>query len=81
MTAKKVVVLVLVVGLMMSSAVAGYAMDQPRMMAALDHLRAARAELERASHNKGGHRVEAIKMIDRAIVQVQKGMEAGEIRR
>src|SRR4051812_9129212 len=34
--------------------------DQPHMQRAIQHLRAARAELERAEHNKGGWRARAI---------------------
>lgn len=48
--------------------------DQPRMKAALEHLRAARAELMRASHDKGGWRMRAIKNIDQAIADTQQGM-------
>jgi hypothetical protein len=43
------------------------------MTAALEHLQAARAELERASHNKGGHRERALGLVDQAIRQVQEG--------
>lgn len=50
---------------------------QPHMRAALEHLRAARAELDQAEHNKGGHRVKAIKLVDDAIGQVREGIEAG----
>jgi hypothetical protein len=48
--------------------------DQPHMRRALEHLRAARAELESAMHNKGGERIRAIETIDRAIHEVQEGM-------
>jgi hypothetical protein len=34
--------------------------------------------LEEAKHDKGGHRVAAIKSIDLAIHHVKEGMEAGE---
>jgi len=78
MIARKVVVMLLVVGLMIGGAVASYAMDQPHMMAALEHLRVAKTELERAEHDKGGHRVKAIEIINHAIEQVQKGIEADE---
>jgi hypothetical protein len=78
MVAKKIVVIVLVVGLMIGGAVSCHAMEQPHMVAAMDHLRAAKAELEKAEHNKGGHRVKAIENINRAMDQVQKGIEAGE---
>ncbi len=48
---------------------------QPHMKAALDHLRAARSELQAASTDKGGHRGAAIGLIDDAIAQVERGME------
>jgi pentose-5-phosphate-3-epimerase len=49
---------------------------QPNMKAALEHLRSARAALERAEHNKAGHRERAIELVDKAIAQVQAGMAA-----
>jgi len=49
--------------------------DQPRMAAALEHLRAARVELEAASNDKGGHRLKAIALVDKAIRQVEQGMK------
>jgi hypothetical protein len=48
---------------------------EPHMAAAMEHLRAARAELDQATPNKGGHRERAIKLVDDAIHQVQDGME------
>ena len=45
------------------------------MVNALNALRNARAELQVAEHNKGGHRVAAIDLIDRAIAQVQMGID------
>jgi hypothetical protein len=47
---------------------------QPHMMAALESLRTARAELSEAEHNKGGHRDRAISLIDDAIGEVQAGI-------
>ena len=52
--------------------------DQPHMQAALEALQSAKHHLEEAKHDKGGHRVAAIKAIDSAIVHVKAGMEAGE---
>jgi len=52
--------------------------DQPHMQAALDFLRNAKSDLERATSDKGGHRVNAIKLVDQAIDETKKGMEAGE---
>jgi hypothetical protein len=48
--------------------------DQPHMQAALEHLRAAKRELEIAEADKGGHRARAIRLVDDAIVQVEKGV-------
>jgi hypothetical protein len=47
---------------------------QPHMQQALEHLRAARAELMAASHDKGGHRMAALDKVNRAIEEVDKGM-------
>ncbi|HWD28006.1 MAG TPA: hypothetical protein VG387_12625 [Rhizomicrobium sp.] len=49
--------------------------DQPHMRAALDELRQARSELDRAEHNKGGHREAAIRLVDQAIDEVKMGMD------
>jgi hypothetical protein len=61
--------------LVVSSLGIGYALGaQPRMDAALAPLQNARAELEAAVPNKGGHRERAIELVDRAIVQVREGI-------
>ncbi len=52
--------------------------SQPRMFAAIEQLRQARKELEMAAPNKDGHRVAAIRFTNRAIEEVQKGIEVGE---
>jgi len=49
--------------------------DQPHMQRALQHLRAARAELERAEHNKGGWRSRAIHNVDQAIADTENGIK------
>jgi len=51
--------------------------DQPHMQRALDNLRQAKGNLERASNDKGGHRVKAIGYVNSAIDEVQKGIAAG----
>lgn len=58
--------------------------DQPHIKAALEHLRAARAELKSAEANKGGNsedlmaeqicRARAVANVDKAIADVEKGM-------
>jgi hypothetical protein len=52
--------------------------DQPHMQAALEALQQAKQHLEQAKHDKGGHRVAAIKAVDAAIKHVKEGMESGE---
>ena len=47
--------------------------DQGNMKDALGHLRAARASLERAERNKGGHRERAIEHVNAAIREVEAG--------
>jgi hypothetical protein len=51
--------------------------DQPNMRAALAHLLEAKAALERAEHNKGGHRGRAVEIINHAIAEVEAGIAAG----
>lgn len=48
---------------------------QPEMTAALEHLREAQRNLQTATHDKGGHRATAIRMIDQAIAEVQAGIQ------
>jgi hypothetical protein len=51
---------------------------QPHMRNALGNLRAARSELQMAERNKGGHRVAAINYVDRAISEVEAGMDVAD---
>jgi Spy/CpxP family protein refolding chaperone len=51
---------------------------QPNMQAALRSLEEAKASLEKATSDKGGHRVAAIKLTKEAIEQVKKGIEHDE---
>jgi hypothetical protein len=67
-------VMVFLVGIFLGAAVPLAYCYEPHMEAALRHLQAARVELERAVPNKGGHRERAIDLVDRAIVQVNEGM-------
>jgi hypothetical protein len=52
---------------------AGMARQEPHMSAAIGHLQQAKAELEKATPNKGGHRERAIQFVDQAIQQVEQG--------
>ena len=50
---------------------------QPHMDNALGALQTARSELQVAEANKGGHRVNAIRLVDQAIAEVRAGIRAG----
>lgn len=47
---------------------------QPNMEAALEHLNQAKASLQKAEHNKGGHRDRAMQFVDQAIGEVRAGI-------
>ena len=69
--------LVVLAGLSLYSVVhaqnAGMARHEPHMSAALGHLEQAKAELEKATPNKGGHRERALQLVDQAMQQVKDG--------
>jgi hypothetical protein len=48
---------------------------QPEMTAAIQHLREAERNLQLATHDKGGHRENAIRLIDQALGEVQMGIQ------
>ena len=50
--------------------------DQPNMEAALDHLKNARSDLDRATPDKGGHRGNALRLVNQAIDEVKLGIAA-----
>jgi hypothetical protein len=49
--------------------------DQPHMQNALKNLKQAREDLEKATPDKGGHRVKALELTNQAIEEVTKGIE------
>ena len=70
--------LALLIGMSLYSAggpaqTAQMARQEPHMSAALGHLEQAKAELEKSTPNKGGHREKAMQLVDQAIQQVQQG--------
>ena len=65
-----IVILMSISALGLSSAFAA----QPHMERALENLRAARAELQAAEHNKGGWRIRALENVNRAIRETENGM-------
>jgi hypothetical protein len=50
---------------------------QPHMEAALNALLNAETELKVAEHDKAGHRVKALDLVERAIQQARLGIAAG----
>jgi len=73
---RRVIVAVLLCAVLVSGFLLGRASaDQPHMQAALEHLRMAKGELERAESDKGGHRVKALALVNDAISQVERGIE------
>jgi hypothetical protein len=50
------------------------AANQPNMQAALGSLKAARAEMQQARPNKGGHRERALGFINSAIAETEAGI-------
>jgi hypothetical protein len=52
--------------------------DQPHMRSALQALRNAQGQLSVATHNKSGHRENALNLVSQAITEVEAGIAAGE---
>ena len=64
-------------GAILSSAQTAEA-DQPHMRSALQALRNAQGQLSIATHNKSGHRENALNLVNQAISEVESGIAAGE---
>ena len=72
---RKTLIAAVVVAAFAGGALVGGAMaDQPKMHSALDHLRAARADLQDATSDKGGHRNRALAATNQAINQTEAGI-------
>ena len=79
---KKCLVLVLVLGFMISVMTPSLALAQtphkerhPNIRAAINALEKAKVDLERAAHDFGGHRAEALKAVDYALKQLREALE------
>ena len=72
MKAKTILAVVVLLGIV---AIAGAVPDQPNMQAARANLITARNELQRAAADKGGHRVNAIGLVNSAIAEVNLGID------
>ena len=78
MTLSKVKFAVIGAVLVVSGAASGVALAyQGHMFQARNALYAARSQLLAARHNKGGHRIAALRAVDAAIAQVNIGIRAG----
>jgi len=71
MKAKTIFAAVMLLGVV---AIAGAVPDQPNMQAARANLITARNELQRATSDKAGHRVNAINLVNSAIAEVNLGI-------
>ena len=58
-----------------------FSVDQPHMQEALRHLQAAAEELQRAEHDKGGHRAKALELTQQAIQHVNEGIRYDDTHR
>ena len=75
MTRRKLLTVFIAVSLIVGISVSVWAEKQPHMRGALESLKKAKAQLEKAEADKGGHRAAAMKLVDQAIEEVQAGME------
>jgi hypothetical protein len=72
-------VLLFVFGLLLGGICGGVAVaTQTHMVNAIGYLQSARAQLNEAVHDKGGHRANAVKLINEAIQEVNYGIQAGD---
>lgn len=71
MKAKTILAVVMLLGIV---AIAGAVPDQPFMRAARSNLQNARSELQKATPDKGGHRVNANGLVNSAIAEVNAGI-------
>jgi hypothetical protein len=73
----KVTTCLLFIALMVSLYVNQVQAGQPHMQSALAALQTAKAELQSAEHDKGGHRAKAVGFVNSAIAEVQAGIAVG----
>jgi hypothetical protein len=70
-----IVLTIVLMSLSSGNLYAQYNQPQPHMQAALQHLREAAEELQKADKDKGGHRVQALNLTQQAINHVQAGIQ------
>jgi uncharacterized membrane-anchored protein YhcB (DUF1043 family) len=72
----RISLLALIVGVALGAGVAMTAERHPEIHAAQRDLREAKAHLERAAHDFGGHRVKAIEHINAALEELEAALQA-----
>jgi hypothetical protein len=71
----KVLLPALLLGPLFSKRAAAAQEYQPHMREALEALRTAERELSAATHDKGGHRAKALKLVRQAISEAETGVK------
>ena len=72
----KIAILTFVLGILIGGVCGGVAVaSQTHMQNALSYLNSARNELEAAQPDKGGHRTNAINLVNQAMQQVHEGIQ------
>jgi len=74
MKSKSILFLIVAAFVFWSAVPLAFAEDQPHMQAALKSLQQAKMQLEKATHDKGVHRVKALELINQAISEVKQGV-------
>jgi hypothetical protein len=67
-------VLLVAASAVLAFACASYA-DQPHMQSAMQSLTEAKAQLQKADRDKGGHRARAEQLVNQALAEVRAGIE------
>ena len=75
MKRNSVTTLAVVLALVLLVPQCAFSEDQPHMQEALRHLQAAAEALQRATHDKGGHREKALELTRQAIQHVNEGIQ------
>ncbi|MBI3810689.1 MAG: hypothetical protein HY283_00560 [Nitrospirae bacterium] len=75
MTRRNLLAVFIAASLIVGISVSVWAEKQPHMKGALESLKRAKVQLEKAAPDKGGHRATAMKLVDQAIEEVKAGME------
>jgi hypothetical protein len=73
---RRLIVSCAVAALSLAAAPQARAERSPRMVAALGEMKEARVELKEAKHDFGGHRAEALRALDEAVVQMDRALRA-----